>query len=76
MEAPLGEATRDPQARATGYFHEIEHPTAGRFETVAPLFRIEGRPPGARRAASPLGADAQDVLRDAGLTDDEIAVPE
>ncbi|HYB13477.1 MAG TPA: CoA transferase, partial [Myxococcota bacterium] len=36
----VDEAIQDPQARAMGYFYEIEHPSAGRFETVAPPFRI------------------------------------
>ena len=68
----VDEAIDDPQARAMGYVYEIEHPTAGRFETVGPPFRIEGEALGARRAASPLDADARDVLREAGLSDSEI----
>ncbi len=66
------EAIHDPQARATGMFYEIEHPTAGRFETVSTPFRIEGVELGARRAAPPLNADACDILREAGLSDEEI----
>jgi crotonobetainyl-CoA:carnitine CoA-transferase CaiB-like acyl-CoA transferase len=68
----VDEAVDDPQSRAMGYFHELEHPTAGRFETVGPPFRIEGTPLGARNGASALGADAPDVLREAGLVDGEI----
>jgi len=66
------EAIDDPQSRAMGYFQEIEHPEAGRFETVGPPFRIDGCDLGARRAASALGADARDILREAGLADAEI----
>jgi crotonobetainyl-CoA:carnitine CoA-transferase CaiB-like acyl-CoA transferase len=66
------EAVEDPQARSMGYFYEIEHPTAGRFETVGPPFRIEGTPLGAKRAASPLHSDAQAILREAGLGEGEI----
>ncbi|HBZ72043.1 MAG TPA: hypothetical protein DEP35_20865 [Deltaproteobacteria bacterium] len=66
------EAVQDPQARSMGYFYEIEHPTAGRFETVGPPFRIEGMKLGASRAASPLHSDAQAILREAGLADGEI----
>jgi len=66
------EAIDDPQARAMGYFHEIEHPEAGRFETVGPPFQIHGCRLGTRSAASPLGADAREVLREAGLADAEI----
>ena len=61
------EAIRDPQARAMGYFYELEHAEAGRFETVAPPFRIEGTRLGARRAAPRVGADGEAVLREAGL---------
>lgn len=69
----VDEVIHDPQVRAMGYVYEVEHATAGRFETVGPPFRIEGEPLGARRAAAPLHADAADVLREAGLTDDEIS---
>jgi crotonobetainyl-CoA:carnitine CoA-transferase CaiB-like acyl-CoA transferase len=69
----LDEAVDDPQARALGYFPELEHPTAGRFETVGPPFRIEGRELGARRAAAALDADGEAVLREAGLGPEEIA---
>jgi crotonobetainyl-CoA:carnitine CoA-transferase CaiB-like acyl-CoA transferase len=66
------EAARDPQARAMGYFHAVEHPIAGRFETVGPPFRIEGSSLGARAGASALHADARAVLREAGLDEAEI----
>ena len=68
----VDEAVEDPQARAMGCFPEVEHPTAGRFETVGPPFRIEGVPLGSRRAAAPLDADAREILREAGLDDAEI----
>ena len=68
----IEEAIQDPQARAMGYFYQIEHPTAGRFETVSPPFRIAGTPLGVARAASPLGVDAREVLREAGLDEGEI----
>ncbi len=68
----VDEAIDDPQARAMGYFYEIEHPVAGRFETVAPPFSIQGVRLGAATAASPLGADAREVLREAGLSDAQI----
>ena len=68
----VDEAVEDPQARAMGYFYELEHRTAGRFETVAPPFRIEGTPLGATLAASPLHSDAQAILREAGLDEGEI----
>jgi crotonobetainyl-CoA:carnitine CoA-transferase CaiB-like acyl-CoA transferase len=69
----VDEAIHDPQARAMGCFQEVDHPEAGRFETVGPPFRIDGCGLGARRAVSPLGSDATEILREAGFSDDEIA---
>jgi crotonobetainyl-CoA:carnitine CoA-transferase CaiB-like acyl-CoA transferase len=69
----IDEAIHDPQAHAMGYFYELEHASAGRFLTAGPPLRIEGVELGARHAASPLHADAEAVLREAGLSDDEIA---
>lgn len=66
------EAIEDPQARAMGYLYEIEHATAGRFETVGPPFRIDGETLGTRRAVSGLHADARQVLQEAGLSESEI----
>ncbi len=68
----VDEVVDDPQARRLGYFREVEHPELGRFETVGPPFRIEGTELGSTRAVSPLNADARDVLREAGLAEEEI----
>ena len=68
----LDEAIEDPQAHALGYFQQLEHEGAGRFETVAVPLRIEGVPIGANRPVSDLHADAEAVLREAGLSDAEI----
>jgi crotonobetainyl-CoA:carnitine CoA-transferase CaiB-like acyl-CoA transferase len=69
----LDEVIADPQARAMGYFPELEHSRAGRFESVAPPFRIEGMELGPRKPAPELDADAEAILREAGLRDEEIA---
>jgi crotonobetainyl-CoA:carnitine CoA-transferase CaiB-like acyl-CoA transferase len=71
--ATLTELVNDPQARAMGYFRTLEHPEAGAFTTVGPPFRIEGAALGVDRPISPVDADAEEVLREAGLSDDEIA---
>ena len=68
----VDEAIEDPEIRALGYIQEIEHATAGRFETVAPPFRIEGAKLGASRASSPLHSDAREILREAGFAEAEI----
>ena len=69
----LDEALDDPQARAMGYFDALEHPSAGRFESPAPPFRLEGVALGSRQACSALDADGEAVLREAGLDASEIA---
>ena len=71
--ASLEEAIDDPQARAMGYFRALEHPEAGRFEVPMAPFRIEGVALGAERACSALDADAEAILRRAGLDPGEIA---
>ena len=70
--ATIQEAIEDPQVRAMGYFHSIEHPEAGVFETVGTPFRIEGEPLGARAAAPPVDRDGRAILREAGIAEDEI----
>jgi crotonobetainyl-CoA:carnitine CoA-transferase CaiB-like acyl-CoA transferase len=69
----IEEVLDDRQARAMGYFRSLEHPSHGPFETLAPPFSIEGVPLGARRSCSPVDADAEAILREAGLDDSEIA---
>ncbi len=69
----LSEVVHDPQARAMRYFRSVEHPTAGRFDTVAPPLRLSGHEMRAERPAPELGADGEAVLREAGLSAEEIA---
>jgi crotonobetainyl-CoA:carnitine CoA-transferase CaiB-like acyl-CoA transferase len=69
----VDEMLDDPQARAMGYFDDLEHPEIGRFESLAPPFRLEGVRLGSRRACSAVDADGDAVLREAGLDESEIA---
>ncbi len=66
------EAIQDGQARAMGYFPALDHPSAGRFESVAPPFCLEGVELGPKRSAPDLDADAESILREAGLSAEEI----
>ena len=56
-----------------GYFEPLEHPAAGRFESLGPPFRMEGLQLGSRKACSDVDADGAAVLREAGLDESEIA---
>ncbi len=69
----VAEVLSDPQARAMQYFRTVEHPTAGRFETVGPPLRLSAHEMRAERPAPALGADGEAVLREAGLSPEEIA---
>lgn len=68
----LAEAIEDPQAHAAGAFSTVSHPTAGEFETVAPPLRMSGHAMRPLRAAPALGADGAELLREAGLSPEEI----
>jgi crotonobetainyl-CoA:carnitine CoA-transferase CaiB-like acyl-CoA transferase len=69
----LHEVIDDPQVRANPTFAAIDHPHAGRFETVATPFHIAGADIGVRGPAPELGADTDAVLHELGLTPAEIA---
>jgi crotonobetainyl-CoA:carnitine CoA-transferase CaiB-like acyl-CoA transferase len=69
----LDEVLDDPQARAMGYFEPLDHVGVGRFESLAPPFRMEGLQLGSRQACSDVDADGEAVLREAGLDESEIA---
>jgi crotonobetainyl-CoA:carnitine CoA-transferase CaiB-like acyl-CoA transferase len=68
----LAEASRDPQARAMGMFSEVTHPSAGTLRTVAPPIRLSAHPMPGERCGPPLGADAEAVLGEAGLSPEQI----
>ena len=69
--ARLEEALRDPQVRASGCFHALDHPEAGAFETLGAPFRIEGVPLGPRRAIGAPGERAREILAEAGIDPSE-----
>jgi crotonobetainyl-CoA:carnitine CoA-transferase CaiB-like acyl-CoA transferase len=68
----LSEALRDEQARATGVFAEVEHPVAGRYESVTAPIRLSAHAMPGGRPAPALGGDAEAVLSEAGLSPAEI----
>ena len=68
----LSEALGDEQARATGVFAPVDHPTAGRYETVAPPIRLSDHEMSGARPAPALGADSRAILSETGLGPEEI----
>lgn len=71
--AGLPDVIDDPQARALGMFSAIEHPEAGRFETLAAPFSIEGADVAVRGPAPDCGEHTAEVLAQFGIDDDRVA---
>ncbi len=69
----MHEAVADPQAREMGYLPTVDHPRVGEFPTVGTPFLMSAFQMPANRPAPELGADSQSLLREAGLSDAEIA---
>lgn len=68
----LAEAIHDPTAREFGSFTAVSHPTAGEFDAVAPPMRLSEHEMRGERPAPALGADGEDLLRKAGLSEEQI----
>jgi formyl-CoA transferase len=70
----VAEAVGDPQAEANGSFPIVDHPEWGAFRTVAPPLRMSGYDMPGTAPAPALGADTADVLAEAGVDDETIAL--
>lgn len=71
--AELPDLVDDPQARAIGMFAEIDHPVAGRFETLAAPFTLSASQVSVRGPAPEIGEHTAQVLSEFGVGDDDIA---
>jgi formyl-CoA transferase len=63
----------DPQVRAREMMVEVDHPTLGHLRTLGSPLKMSHTPPDVRRRAPLLGEHTDAVLREAGLSDREIA---
>jgi formyl-CoA transferase len=72
----LEELLEDPHLKATGFFADREHPTEGPIKTFKSPLDFEKTPTEFRRHAPRIGEDGVEVLREAGLSDADIATLE
>lgn len=70
--ATLPELMDDPQARAAGVFGEIDHPVAGRFETLAAPFSMDAGDVAVRGPAPEIGEHTRGVLGAVGVGDGRV----
>ena len=69
----LEDMADDPQVVAMEMMPVIEHSLTGPERQVGPLVRMSKTDTGTDRASPPLDSDTDDVLREHGFRDDEIA---
>ena len=69
----LEDLATDPHLQATGFWQFVEHPTEGRLRMPSFPVNFSATPASIRRHAPRLGEHSQEVLREAGLSDTEIA---
>ena len=68
------EVFADPQVQSRQMVLELEHPTLGRMRTLGSPIKMSETPPLVERRAPLLGEHTGEVLREAGFSDEEIAV--
>lgn len=69
----LPELQDDPHLKAVGFFKAVEHPSEGPLTATDIPVRFSDSPGEFRRHAPRLGENSREILREAGLTEEEIA---
>ena len=68
----VADIVADPHLAAIGYFRTLDHPSEGRITSMAVPSEWSASQPEYRRHAPRLGEHTREVLREAGLSDEEI----
>ena len=66
------EMADDPQVAAMGYMYDMEHPLTGPERMPGALLEMSKTPVGSYKTSPPLAWDTTDVLKESGLSDEEI----
>lgn len=67
------EIAEQPHLKAVGMFPTLDHPTEGAIRQARPSARFSESPAAIQRMAPRLGEHSREVLREAGLSDEDIA---
>jgi len=69
----IDELPEHPHLKAVGLFKTMEHPTEGTIRYVAPPVMFSDTPASVRSGAPSIGQHTDDILREAGLSEAQIA---
>ncbi len=69
----LGDLRHDPHLEAVDLFEKRDHPHEGPYWSLKHPIKYQGSPASVRRDAPLLGEHTDEVLKEAGLSDEEIA---
>jgi formyl-CoA transferase len=67
------ETFADPQLRARDMLLTVDHPVLGRIQALGSPIKMSATPPNAARRAPLLGEHTEEVLRESGLAEEDIA---
>ena len=70
----LDELENDEHLKAVGFFEQLEHPRVGRYQLPKPPVKFASTPASIRSHAPRLGEQTAEILAEAGLSGDEIAL--